>query len=242
MTWKLIWKGSKIVPIPPNNLSLTLNLETNSEFLGLLQSSLSIFEKEIEKIDNKSLRLNANIIVELGETWERPDEFSELGKNYIDRYSSYKRNISEQKSVMYYQGLIKNFQNFESIFSFYDDIKKYPETKIPLEIDAKVQTALDGISKIFSSRDNFSTPQIKLDKPPATEEVVPEFTEEGYVERLPVKVLSLITLEELKFVGKYFSISGKNFFIRGSQAGGYNGAENLPADGRGARWRCQVHL
>jgi hypothetical protein len=120
-----------MVPIPPNNLPLTLNLETNSEFLGLLQSSLSIFEKEIQKIDNKSLRLNANIIVELGETWEHPDEFSELGKNYIDRYSSYKRNISEQKSVMYYQGLIKNFQNFESIFSFYDDIKKYPDTKIP---------------------------------------------------------------------------------------------------------------
>jgi hypothetical protein len=224
-----------MVPIPPTNLPLTLNLETNSEFLGLLQSSLSIFEKEIKKIDNKSLRLNANIIVELGETWEHPDEFSELGKNYIDRYSSYKRNISEQKSVMYYQGLIKNFQNFESIFSFYDDIKKYPDTKIHKEIETKVQTALDGISKIFASRDNFSTPQIKLDKPPATEEVVPEFTEEGYVERLPVKVLSLITLEELKFVGKYFLVSGEKLFIRGSQAGGYNRAENLPADGRGAR-------
>ena len=151
-------------------------------------------------MDTKSLQFNKNIIAELGETWNSPEEFDRLGKTYIDQYSSYKRNIEEQNSVVYYQGLIKNFRDFESIFSFYDDIQKYPDSGLHKEFLTKIDDSINSIDSIFENRVNFSEPQIKLGKPPATEEVIPEFDEEALPMRYPVKQLNIININELKTI------------------------------------------
>jgi len=123
--------------------------DKNSEFLQLLKNSVNLFNRELEKIDKSVLKMDGSILNDLSNSWDNFDEFNDNAKSYIDRYLCYNRSIHEQKSVIYYKGLLNNFRGFESVFSYYDDINKYPNMDLIPETHNQIQTALDNIDKLF---------------------------------------------------------------------------------------------
>lgn len=175
----------------------------NAEFLGLLQNSIETFKKEQNKMTGQHMGQSPNIILELSESWEKFHAFSEIGKNYVDKYSAFKNMMKENKSIQYYEALIKNFRGFEKILSFYDDMQKYPlstDLKKQEEFSDKLIADMDDY---LTNRKNYTDALIKLDKPPPTEEVVPEFEGEGYAQRHPIKVLTLVDLSECESIDSH---------------------------------------
>jgi len=123
--------------------------DKNAEFLQLLKNSMNLFNKELDKIDRSVLKMDGGILNDLCNSWNNFDVFNESAKNYIDKYLCYSRSIHEQPAMIYYKGLINNFRGSESIFSYYDDINKYPNSGLIPEIQNQIQAALDNIDKQF---------------------------------------------------------------------------------------------